>query len=788
MTSTNINEALNTIGSKIKLAGQSTGEKETINWDQPDGRNFAVYTFQESDAALTAINWTVDNTLYPIETMIDKNGSTTNFKIADPNFTISDFDSSTGPLGFRFDQTTANRSYAMIVLLGPGQSFPANGAAYTENDNNQVLFVGFNKTGCQLFPGGGPDGGGDSIGLTYSGIEQGLNDLLVSGIISYDLRAGLNKSQTNLSHKNIVHGFHKRAIFNEDGKPDKLDLSRVDILGVSPVLEKTSGSGVGVALSNEFFNKSGEGPADYWSIKDILLYIAHMYGQKNIYIDPLLPKDFQLKNKFSLYVAFVGAIPDDLDNETPSDLDLEGLGVYDAIVETVNQSGKFDIYGGYSITGKFEFRFVPKENRDAREFRTVVSRNGTGVTYDTNKILENCTLNCNREFSQVGRVEVHGARVIVNTLLTSFFEGTDNPQSIFSVTEDVFGAVTGTRITPDDFARNHLKLYPKESLSLDVGVNGLLYNVSSLNWTENEINLPVTAGINSDDNILMFEQFETPEILDEVQPAYSELKSKKKLAASFISDVLNSDSNGKWMFVKPLDTSSIFNIMVDPSDQGGLMMKELIPQVGGKAEEPNGWYDLEKFQTVLESEITNDGKLVHGLAFRKPLPVFYRCSIRTNHRLKGIAEIPGYNPAKHRIVRIKDDRFQLSLSYKDGEYDSLTSGTDKEELVTTNRGTFTAIADGFISLADGSTDPDEDKPITSIQAFAESELTRLIDIPQNTGDLTLTGIQPHFQLGKFITEIEGSSRTFAFPSTVISIRYEYDALKTFVGLGNINEA
>jgi len=487
MAQEDISDLTDAIGDFLFLSTQSDFEKKDITFDQPedfkdDKFRYAVYTqTEEDDPQFRYVNY-----LVPEQATIDKNGSTCIFRIDDPvNNKLSDWGLDPATIndsytGFFYDKTISPRYRAMIVMLGKGKSVPASGSftnpIYSADDDNIVLWSGFNKTGAELSAGGGP---GDKIRMTFSGIEQAINDLSVNGIIGWELYSGIHDINSGTlqslqetlgkvdtgAFNNTFHSYAYKAIFNEGGRPDQMDFSSFP--NTFPENTLSEEQQTGAAINNRYFNKAGEGPVIYWTIADIIFYLELWYVEVSTNLDQKLPDTFDIKTKFSDYVIVSDDIPTELFNEIPTDLNLEGLGVFDAFVEVMRHSTRFDIAGGYDIDGKFKFRFDPKLEttstgvtiRTAEKFEITLSRGNFGDTYNRNKIVNNSTINVNRENSRIGRVIVIGDRVRINTMFTTLANAKnleDIPRA--SSNADTYIAVTPSFIEDDEW-KEYMELY-----------------------------------------------------------------------------------------------------------------------------------------------------------------------------------------------------------------------------------------------------------------------------------------------------------------------------------------
>ena len=89
----------------------------------------------------------------------------------------------------------------------------------------------------------------------------------------------------------------------------------------------------------------------------------------------------------------------------------------------------------------------------------------------------------------------------------------------------------------------------------------------------------------------------------------------------------------------------------------------------------------------------------------------------------------------------------------------------------------------------------EKKKIDAKAEFRKSVkglLNKYVKIPQNSGELSLRGIQEGFQLGKYFDFIDAgldadNNRSLDYPTAVTVIEYDFDKLETYLAVGNIND-
>lgn len=841
MAQIDIVDAVDEFGAFLKLSTQSDAEKKNIIFDKTsdfkDERfRYAVYA-QTEEAFEPTFRYV--NYLIPEEAIIEKNGSTCTFRVDDPvNNKLSDWGKDPATtndayLGFFYDRTVSPRYRAMVVMLGKGSTVPSANPVYSANGNNVVLWSGFNKTGASLDLGGSP---GDKIKITLSGIEQAVNDLTVNGIIGWELYSvmldNLNNFAVNTSQSASTiqtnafeftfHSYSYKAIFNEGGRPDQMDFVDfpADSDGVKgPTAAKSEEQTTGATLTRRYFNKAGEGPVKYWTIGDILLYLSLWYIKTDEDLDQKLPDTFDIKTKFNDYILQSAQMPPEIFSEVPTDLNLEGLGVFDAFVEVMRHSTRYDISGGYNFDGKYKFDFVPKLDitgtgvtiRTGEKIEIPMSRGQVGANYDENKIVNNSSINVNRENARIGRVIVIGDRVRINTLFTTLAntnkDDVDFEAPRLSDNKDTYIQLTPSFIEDDEWNK-YFELYTKDTLN-DNGIPGVVFNFSTLNALKDQSNmfmkkmLPlISDDLNGDTKIDIVDSFEVPTIERDIKSSFSEEHTLKQDKGVFVTDKIivrnedqpdpaetNAEDGFDWMFVIPQEKSAVVKgrIASNSKRAGSHLLVYPAPK---QAAAFNEVFE----RTKMFNRIDSGGALVKSLSGRSPIPLFVRVALVTQYRLKGISKITlathgiDFDPKKHATKVINDDRFKLNLTFNDATYStSKTNKKGNENNPDTLNGSFITIPDGFIPRRDGSADPQRTEPIVNIQKEADGWLDRLVNIPQNSGTLNLRSIQKGIKVGQFIEQIEGGSRTIPFKCFVQSIRYNFIDWEMSIGLGNINE-
>lgn len=655
-------------------------------------------------------------------------------------------------LGIDYDAYTKGRQFILVAdeteVLDA--SLPASGDSYT---SKEVLFCGYNK------PGGAIDF--NSVRLTHEwvGIEELLNEVKISGIYTNSVNSETETSTRSLSSA--------RCIFNEDGNKDRSQI--------------TESSEIGGA--KYFFNKSGIGQTEFWSCKNILLYIKWFYCTANSPIIALDSGDrgLNLINYISNYINidFERMNETDLPDIDPMNLDLEGMGVLDAIKKVLKESKKYMLYKAYRCDGKVTIGYRSKiavtTTERFPEDNPMLFRIGVqGASTASTNLVNAGNINLNRETKNVGRVIVLGDYLRINTLCTSLAYSTF--ASNLSSDPDTYSAVAGLTTFTDRLAlvltaTHHLETWqqnyqviPTNMLSValsDIGANMTTYNGEST-------------------SLKIFDGLKCLEFSREfIVGGVTEVEGKKvRDMGCFIAlpstpydyngtdyiQALRYDDTNYYYYITPLESVQN-NFSLKHEDKKNRSAIILCEANGGKdninadtGKTPFGEYQYSSIVPYFNIAI----RFFDGYDDSNPVPLFIRTNVRTDYRIKGIAQIAGYDSDIHSTEIVEDMDFKLSINYKDATYDGA--------------GNFTNVTNGFINA-------DDDLILQKIQAKAEALLEKYTVI-QNSGFVDFNGYQNYIKVGDWSDKFTGSGRDINTPVVVNTITFDLTKKLTTVAFGS----
>ena len=655
-------------------------------------------------------------------------------------------------LGIDYDQYTLGRQFILVAdetdILDA--NLPASGASYSDKE---VLFCGYNK------PGGSIDF--NSVGLAHEwiGIEELLNEIKISGIYSNSVNTDTITSERSLSSA--------RCIFNEDGNQDRSEIIESDEIGGDKY----------------FFNKSGIGQQKFWSCKNILLYIKWFYCTANSPIIALDTGDRGLKliDYVSNYINidFERMNETDLPDIEPMNLDLEGMGVLDAIKEVLKQSKKYMLYKAYTCDGRVTIGYRSKIAISATErfaednpmlFRIGVQ----GATTASTNLVNGGNVNLNRETKNVGRVIVLGDYLRINTLCTSLAYSTF--ASNLSSDPDTYTGVSGLTTFTDRLAlvltaTNHIETWQQN------------YNLIPTNMLEvdlSDLGADMTAYNSESQSLKIFDGLKCLEFSREfIAGGVTEVEGKKiRDMGVFIAspsapydyngvDYINPlryDETNYYYYITPIQDVAInFSLShEDNKNRSALILSEVN---GGKgninadtSKTPFGEYQYTSILPHFDTAI----RFFSGYDDSNPVPLFCRTNVRTDYRIKGIAQRVDYDDQIHSTEIVEDMDFKLTINYKDATYDGA--------------GSFSNVTNGFLSAND-------DSILQKIQDKAQALLDKY-NVVQNSGYVDLNGFQSYNKVGDWSNKFTGTGRDINTPVVFNTITIDLINKLTTVAFGS----
>lgn len=651
-----------------------------------------------------------------------------------------------GLLGINYGEYQKGRQF-ILVCNETGisdASLPSSGATY--GNDKEVIFCGFNKPGAALNL--------NKVAVSYEwhGVEELLNEIKINGIYT--------KGISTTSIKGSDHYSNARCIFNEDGEKDRSVISETLVGG-----------------AKYFFNKSGIGQTEYWSIKNILYYLKWFYCSST---SPLIDADpglgLKLISYVSNYINFsLGLINNtDLPDIVPKHLSLEGFGVLDAIKEVLKQSKSYMLYKSYTCNGKVTLSFRRKnayvDDRDSGDQPMLIRIGQTGQPQTAVNLSAGGTINCNRETKNLGRVIVLGDYLRFNTLATSL--AYPSFASNLSSDKDIYSAVSGLTTFTDRLAlvlteTNHIETWQQ---------NYSVIPTNMLNVALNDLTADMTSFNGEDNTIKIFDGLKTLEFGRDLAKG-STIEASKKVRDMGVYLAMPSDprtdeyDNLDWIFPLRFDETNYFYYIApveklqnsfSVKHQSGLHSALILVEANGDTNPDVGFTDFGQYQhqsilPFFDAAIN----FFPGYDDSNPVPFFARINVRSDYRIKGIAQIDDFDENIHYTEIVQDRDFKLSISYKDAEYDS---------------GSFIDIPDGWLN---------EDDPdiLQQIQQKAQSLLDKY-RVTQNSGEKLLDGFQSTFKIGDWFDKLVGQDRDIIAPSVVAEIEFDMDNKSTTLKLGS----
>lgn len=655
-------------------------------------------------------------------------------------------------LGIDYDQYTKGRQFILVAdetdILDA--NLPASGASYSDK---QVLFCGYNK------PGGAIDF--NSVRLTHEwvGIEELLNEIKISGIYTNSVNTDTITSARSLSSA--------RCIFNEDGNKDRSQFEDTSEIGGAKY----------------FFNKSGIGQTVFWSLKNILLYIKWFYCTSGSPIIALDTGDRGLKliEYVSNYIDidFTRMNETELPDIEPMDFDIEGMGVLDAIKKVLAESKKYMLYKAYRCDGKVNIGYrskiaISSTDRFAEDNPMLFRIGVQGATTASTNLINAGNVNLNRETKNIGRVIVLGDYLRINTLCTSL--AYSSFASNLSSDPEAYASISGLTTFTDRLAlvltaTNHLETYQQ---------NYSVIPTNMLNVTLSDLGANMAAYNGESTSLKIFDGLKCLEFSREfIAGGTTEVEGKKiRDMGVFIASpsdpydysgtdyiqALRYDQTNYYYYITPIQ-AAILNFSVsheDNKNRSGIILSEL----GGGQENINtdtGKTPVgEYLYTSIIPHFDVAIKFFSGYSVSSPVPLFIRTNVRTDYRIKGIAQITGYDDTIHSTEIVEDKDFKLTINYKDATYDG--------------SGSFSNVTNGYLQADDATI-------LQKIQDKAQSLLDKY-NVVQNSGFVDFNGYQCYIKVGDWSDKFTGAGRDINTPVVVNTITFDLTKKLTTVGFGS----
>lgn len=627
------------------------------------------------------------------------------------------------------------------------EELPEMGTDYA--NDKVVLFSGYNRTtyGVSL--------NGLEVVPTYVGIEELLNEIKIKGIYQYDVsQNGRKFDPSNLSH------CLNPCVFNKDGHPN-----------MSPRLIHSS---LGFGRYDEqiyLFDTSYLVKAKNWSLKDILKYILSVYLFEEQYSSMIDTSERFLNNQslISKFIKFDLSNLDqtDLGEIYPKDFSLEGLGVYEAIIKILNESRRNTLSKMYDVKGRVRLGF--DENnvslRKVGKLGMTIKIGDVEAPASKDYNAEGFEINLNREHKNVGRVIVLGDNLRINTLLTTVSSTLNHP------------ITNGTPSGVLSFLDN-LGLHLSNDFSYEFNLTKHVYVAISTPWKNrtlgdlgftiadfNETSDLDTKLFNSD-KAVKFERrlyvSDNAQILDNTKDAivYVPNPSEERDGVVHSSDwsvtfPTQKDGENLYYQLGAAEKNDILTGGYIEDEYGAIFLQEKDGELG----DDSGLTKFEEYMNEADMNLTEDKYF--GNSDFKTVPIFARCAVVADYRIKGIAQLDDFDPDVHETIYVDDRGFTLNITYLDALF--------KEDH-------FEAIPDGFLDSTSAM------ETLQAIQKKAEAVLLKYTTV-QNSGMVPLAGIQRAFKVGDHINEIEGGSRTIPMTTVISGLIYDFPNRQTIISLG-----
>ena len=636
-----------------------------------------------------------------------------------------------------------------------------------------VLFSGYNRGTYAM------DLDDLNVTCNYVGIEEMLNEIKIDGILEVD---GVSQTADILSGDVIVNQtayYDRRVVFNEKGRRDKFDgqlkttFTYSDLAG-SSVSEKEE--------TVPIFDKTGLGYSYHWTCLDIFDYLMALYHKKSQdirnYLDQADRLDF-----VSQFLRFdFGSITrSDLADVIPKDFDISGMGVLDAIYKVIDESRRYSVtkryvQDGVAMVGMRANSKTQRQADSAGDIPLKMPIGEYGAAAVKADIVESANINLNRENKSVGRVVVRGQHLRINTLATTWGPNTVTPIASTNKSTKVQAA------NSSDFSY-HMHLLSMDYSEAKTGVPQQSYVIMNTAMVGDMLGAATGISIADFNEATDQELFKNERIMsfeDKIALPYGNSNSREAdpmqiyTAAPYKNEA-----------VTPETTHAITT-----GSNGTDTFYYIEPIVGGKeadlkiaAKYKTG--DYGEFQLYSNADKKDDGRTTHRFkeyiddsqvpaAAKYPksrgvdtneIPLYIRCSIKTDYRIRGIAEIAGYDTAKHRTIYIDDKGApEISVGYRDFEYDGA--------------GGWSAVTSGYLDGVGTA----EQQVLDDLQSKAAAILDEQT-IVGNSGYIEVSGCQYSIKPGDMVDEFTGTGRAFDFEGIINKVGFDLRERRTILSMG-----
>ena len=706
--------------------------------------NQSVYTKYELNSTIGTYD--CDRNLVAISCEITEDESSATLSLVDITKTkASDYDEQQG---VNFDSYEKGRQFVLICAEEDvlNEDLPADGDPYS--NDKQVIFSGYNFKGASL------DLSLNDYMVEFTGVEHLLNEIKISGCL-----IGGFSSPTITNPGDRLS--NSKCIFNENSRPDRQKYFSSD---------NQDGT--------YRFNKSGIGNTEYWELQEILEYVVNFYC---VSTSPLIALDENnMGLKMITYVSnYINVQWAELTNIallhiTPMDFSIEGMGVFDALLKIVAETKKFMIYKAYTTQGKcsigFRNKYADIAERPEGDLPMVIDIGQFKAITSGSNVLESATIHMNRETKNIGRVIVLGDFLRINTLCTTI----NYPEfdANFSTNAEEFTAIGGLTSFIDRLSlvltdTNHESTYQQ---------NYVVVPDKVLDTTLADLGADLTEFNGEPDTLKIFEGLKCLEFGRDLAKGDSNDSSKSiRDIAVFIAHPsdprtepgdsydyiypLMYDGSHYYYFITPIESvSDSFSAKHDDSSHSSL----IIAEVNGDNTGDTGLTDFGQYQS--KSSIQHNNIAVEffpNYDITKTLLLFARLNVKTDYRIKGIAQIDDYDEEIHSTMIVIDEDFKLTVQQSDAEYSA---------------GSFTPLTDGYLEA-------DDNNVLERLQNKADALLLKY-KVIQNSGGGGLAGLQFVFKNGDWLDKFTGTGRDVNTPLVVRGVEFNFEEKTTTLRFGS----
>jgi len=764
MPSTNIVDLEAGDGSKVSNPVDST---EITPWLDPQTEHSVARVFSSTTSGIPTYVYTNKVKAHYID--ISKKRSTCSVTIQDDTLDqIVDYD---GNYGIGLNSNVDGYDYLLVLA----ESSKANITTAGNYANDKiVLFSGYNRGSYSI------DLDEKRVSGGYVGIEEMLNEIKVDGILEVNHENAPSSQNLNGdigTHQ--VNYYDCKVIFNEKGVPDNF----IGQLKYSYTINRDSTPPVVGLTSVGVFDKSGLQEAGFWNCEEILDYLMAVYLSHNPELRLFLDQADRL-DYVSKFLGFdYGSLSrSDLADIEPKDFDITGMGLLDAIYKVLDQSRRYSVSKKYKQNGKaiIGLRANSKAQRIADNSSDIPYKlqiGEAGAAAVKLDIVESANLNLNRENKSVGRVVVRGGYLHINTLITTWGDNTVTPAASNSKT--AYSAASNSENFTD-----HLNALAVDYTASKKGVPSQTYNIINTGMRGDLLNANLSVTLADFNETIDQEIFKTEKLV-EIKPflfkAYSEASSRptEELAIYVAHPKEDSDlkespilsvSGTNFIYIQPIEGGKDEQLKMRAKFKADGKAEFVITSSADKKDEDRTEHRFKEY--IDNSTVPQPLKYPTSRGIDTPeIPLYIRCAVKTDYRLRGIAEIAGYDDDKHRTLYIDDrEAVNIALQYKDKTYDG--------------EGGWDNLTDGWIDGAGTA----EKLVLSKLQSQAEAILDKYAGSPQNSGYVELNGCQHAMKPGDMIDEFEETAGTtgdrgFDFEAVVNKVGYDLVERKTIINFG-----